>query len=80
MAAPTTRTELDRRSDDFVEVVLMWVTGDGVDKTVICVHSKEDDAHFELWAEPYLALDVFNHPFVYWDFCTYTDDASPLAA
>jgi hypothetical protein len=75
----TIRTELDRRSDEFADVALMWVTGDGVDKTVICVYLKEDNTYFEIWAEPYLALDVFNHPFAYWDFCTY-GDASRRAA
>ena len=67
-ALRTTRTELDHRSDDYADVTLVWVTGDGVDETVICVHAKDGGTYFEIAAEPYLALDVFNHPFAYRDF------------
>jgi len=69
MATPirTNRTELDHRSDDYAEVTLVWITGGGVDETVICVWAKEEDEYFEIATEPYLALDVFNHPFAYRD-------------
>jgi hypothetical protein len=63
----TTRTELDTRSDDYAEVTLIWVSGDGVDETLVCVHMKEEGTYYEIATEPYLALDVFNHPFAYLD-------------
>jgi hypothetical protein len=60
-----TRTELDHRSNECIDVTLVWVTGHGVDQTVVCVRDKRDDAYFEIVTEPYLALDVFHHPFAY---------------
>jgi hypothetical protein len=82
MAAPTTTTctELDYRSDEFAEVTLIWVTGDGVDETVVCVLAKQEGAYFEISTEPYLALDVFNHPFAYRDFATAIGEQSHRAA
>jgi len=81
MATPTTTTctELDQRSDQFVEVTLIWITGDGVDETVVCVLAKHEGAYFEISPEPYLALDVFNHPFAYRDFAR-VEVESPRAA
>jgi len=61
----TTRTELDHRSSDSVDVTLVWVTGEGIDQTLVCVRDKRDGAYFEIATEPYLALDVFHHPFAY---------------
>ena len=82
MATPTTITslELDHRSDEFAEVTLLWVTGDGVDETVVCVLAKHEGAYFEIPTEPYLALDVFNHPFAYRDFARVVGEPSPRAA
>lgn len=82
MATPTTisYTELDHRSDEFAEVTLVWVTGDGVDETVVCVLAKHEDAYFEISTEPYLALDVFNHPFAYRDFARVGGEQSLRAA
>jgi hypothetical protein len=82
MATPTTLTytELDYRSNEFAEVTLVWVTGDGVDETVVCVFPKHEDAYFEIPTEPYLALDVFNHPFAYRDFARAVGEQSQRAA
>ena len=80
MQGTTTRTELDHRSDQYADITLVWVNGAGVDETIVCVRTKEDGAYFEIAAEPYLALDVFNHPFAYRDFAVVVADAAPLAA
>lgn len=76
----TTRTELDTRSDDYAEVTLVWVSGDGVDETLVCVYAKDEGTYFEIATEPYLALDVFNHPFAYLDFAVAARDDRQLAA
>ena len=82
MATPTTltSTELDRRSNEFADVTLVWLTGDGVDETVVCVLAKHEGAYFEIPTEPYLALDVFNHPFAYRDFARPVLEPTDLAA
>ena len=76
----TTRTELAHRSSAGIEVTLFWVHRGGDDKTVVCVCDRREGSYFEVPAEPYLALDVYNHPFAYRDFSIvdYTD--SRLAA
>ena len=76
----TTRIELDHRSDEYADVTLVWVTGNGIDETVVCVHAKEEDAYFEIATEPYLAPDVFNHPFAYRDFALDSGGDNLLAA
>lgn len=76
----TTRTELDHRSDKYADVTLYWVTGDGIDETVVSVQPKPEGMCFEIVAEPYLALDVFNHPFAYVDFSGPMDQGNRLAA
>jgi hypothetical protein len=80
MTTPTTITELDYRSDEFAEVTLVWVTGDGVDETVVCVLAKQEDAYFVISTEPSLALDVFNHPFAYRDLARVVDEQTQRAA
>ena len=82
MATPKTITsvELDHRSDEFAEVTLIWVTGDGVDETMVCVLAKHEGAYFEIATEPYLALDVFNHPFAYRDFARIVGEQNQRAA
>jgi hypothetical protein len=77
--ALATRTELDHRSDDYADVKLVWFTGNGVDETVVCVHAKGEDTYFEIVTEPYLALDVFNHPFAYRDFAIFAGEESSAA-
>ena len=65
-----TRTELAHRSGDGMDVVLVRVQGGDEDKAVVCVCDWRAGAYFEIPAEPYLALDVYYHPFAYRDFST----------
>ena len=53
---------------------------DREDKVVVCVRDRRDGAYFEILAEPYLALDVFYHPFAYRDRSTVVYHDSRLAA
>ena len=64
------RTELAHRSSDGIDVTLVWVRGQGADKTVVLVCDRRNGSYFEIPAETYLALDVYYHPFVYRDFST----------
>jgi hypothetical protein len=74
------RAELAHRASDGVDVTLIWVQGDGEDKTVVCVSDRRTGAHFEIPTEPYLALDVYYHPFAYRDFRTVDYEDRRLAA
>ena len=76
----TTRTELAQRSDDGFDVTLLWAREAGRDETIVCVCDRRDGAYFEIAAEPYLALDVYRHPFAYRDFSTVDYRDSRLAA
>ena len=76
----TTRTELAHRSGDGVDVTLLWVRGAGRDEAIVCVCDHREGAYFEITAEPYLALDVYRHPFAYRDFSTVDYRDSRLAA
>ena len=69
-AATATRTELAQRSVSGFDVTLVWVRGDDEDAAVICVCDLRACEYFEIPAEPYLALDVYYHPFAYRDFST----------
>jgi hypothetical protein len=75
-----TRTELAHRSSDGMDVTLVWVRGDAEDKAVVCVCDRRQGAYFEIAAEPYLALDVYYHPFAFRDFSTSDYKDSRLAA
>jgi len=75
-----TRKELAYRSTDGVEVSLVWLRRDGDDETIVCVTDHRQGSYFEIPAEPYLALDVYNHPFAYRDFGTVAAEESRLAA
>ncbi len=80
-----TRTELAHRSSDGMDVTLVWVQGDrrdGEDNVCVCVCvcDRREGAYFEIPAQPYLALDVYYHPFAYWDFSTLDSEDSRLAA
>jgi hypothetical protein len=72
------RTELARRTSDGIEVTLVWVYGDGEDRVVVTVDDSRDGSSFEIPAKPHLALDVYHHPFAYWDLGTVVDDDSRL--
>jgi hypothetical protein len=75
-----TRTELAHRSGDGVDVTLVWVRCDGEDKALVCVCDRRMGTYFEVPAQPYLALDVYYHPFAYRDFSTVDYEDSRLAA
>ena len=64
----TSRTELARRSSGGIEVTLHWERHAGADAALVCVNDHDTGAYFEIPAEPYLALDVYYHPFSYRDF------------
>jgi hypothetical protein len=76
----TTRTELAHRSSDGIDVTLVWVRAGGADETLVCVSDQREGAYFEIPTEPYLALDVYYHPFAYRDFSTVDYEDSRLAA
>ena len=76
----TTRTELAHRSGAGIDVTLVWVRNRGVDETVVCVSDQLEGSYFEIPVEPYLALDVYYHPFAYREFSTVDWQDSRLAA
>jgi hypothetical protein len=75
-----TRTELAHRSSEGMDVTLIWMRGDGEDKTVVCVCDTREGAYFEVTAQPHLALDVYYHPFAYREFSMADCEDSRLAA
>jgi hypothetical protein len=74
-----TRTELAHRSGDGLDVTLVWAQGDD-DEVIVCVCDWREGDYFEIGAVPYLALDVYHHPFAYSDFSTFDYEYSRLAA
>jgi hypothetical protein len=60
-----TPTELAHRSSEGLEVTLVWVRHGGEDQAVVCVCDTREGAYFEIATEPFLALDVYYHPFAY---------------
>jgi hypothetical protein len=74
--------ELAHRSGDGLDVTLLWCppNGGNDESTVVCVCDTRDGAYFEIPTEPYLALDVYHHPFAYRDFSTVDYEDSRLAA
>jgi hypothetical protein len=75
-----TQTELAYRSSAGVDVTLVWVRRGEVDEALVCVRDRAEGAYFEIPAEPYLALDVYYHPFAYRDFSTVDYEDTRLAA
>lgn len=73
-------TELAHRTSDGIDVTLVWVHGDGDDKTVVSVYDSRKGAYFEIPTERRLALDVYYHPFAYRDFSSVDYKDSRLAA
>ena len=55
--------ELDQRSNDGIEVTLLW--GEADNRVLVLVVNTCSLEAFELEAEPAAALDVFDHPFAY---------------
>jgi hypothetical protein len=76
----TRRRELAHRSTDDVDVTLFWAREEGKDTIVVRVYDRQQDASFEIPSEPYLALDVYYHPFAYGDFATVSEEGMRLAA
>jgi hypothetical protein len=77
------RTELAHRSGQGLDVTLLWAPGRGEDEkdsVVVCVCDGCEGAYFEILAEPYLALEVYYHPFAYRDFSVVDFEDSRLAA
>jgi len=76
------RKELAHRSGAGLDVTLLWCPANGPnDETiVVCVCDGRDGAYFEITAEPYLARDVYYHPFAYRDFSTVDYGDRRLAA
>jgi hypothetical protein len=77
---PAVRSELAHRSAAGLDVTLIWERRRGVDKALVCVCDRREGAYFEISVEPYLALDVYNHPFFYRDFSTIDYEDARLAA
>ncbi len=75
-----TRKELAHRSSDDMDVTLIWVLNDGEDEAVVCVCDRREGAYFEIPTKPYLALDVYYHPFAYRSFSTVDYEDSRIAA
>jgi len=73
-----TRKELAHRSTEGLDVTLLWCPQDGSSEEmiIVCVCDYREGVYFEIPAEPYLALHVYNHPFAYRDFSSidYQDD------
>ena len=77
-----TRTELAHRTSDGTDVTLFWQRAggpDGEEKVVVRVVDLQGGT-FEIPAEPYLALDVYYHPFAYRDFGAIDDTSRQIAA
>jgi hypothetical protein len=78
--APTASAVLAQRSTGGVEVTLTWIRRGDRDETVVCVRDEPQRTYFEIPAEPYLALDVYYHPYFYRDFSTVDHQVRWLAA
>jgi hypothetical protein len=76
----TTRKELAHRVNDGIDVTLIWVRADEKDTAVVCVCDRREGAYFEIRAQPYLALDVYYHPFAYREFSVVDYEDPRLAA
>ena len=74
--------ELAHRTGDGLEVTLLWhpSSGQSNDSIVVCVCDSRSGVYFEITPEPYLALDVYYHPFAYRDLSAVDDEDSRLAA
>jgi hypothetical protein len=72
--------ELAHRSSAGIDVTLFSARRAGVTKALVCVCDRREGAYFEVVAEPWLALDVYYHPFAYRDFSYIDVQDSRLAA
>jgi hypothetical protein len=58
-------TDLANRTNDGLNVTLVWAKRDGRDEVLVRVTDFREGDYFEIPAEPARALDVYNHPFAY---------------
>ena len=70
--------ELAHRSNDGLDVTLLWHPEDG--GLTVCVCDEKIGAYFEIHPEPFVALDVFHHPHAYLDFADVYYEDRRLAA
>jgi hypothetical protein len=63
ITSPHLFEELDHRSNDGIDVSLLWNRSDGELVVLLC-DTKADEV-LELEAAPERALDVFHHPYAY---------------
>jgi hypothetical protein len=77
-AGVVSRRELAYRSAHGLEVTLFWLPAADALKVCVCDHRR--GAYFEIAPEPYLALDVYRHPYSYVDFCDVYFEDERLAA
>jgi hypothetical protein len=75
-----TRRELASRSNDGLDVTLVWAKRDGRDEVFVTVTDHREGAYFEIPVEPARALEVYHHPFVYRDVSSIDSEDSRLAA
>jgi hypothetical protein len=59
----TTVRELDRRTNDGLDVKLLWDSA--TDRVYVAVEDHRHGDAFELEVDPADALDAFHHPFAY---------------
>jgi hypothetical protein len=65
---PTTEwTELAHRTNHGIDVMLVWIHGNGVDETLVSVYDAHEGSYFEIPAQPDRAYDVYRHPLAYLD-------------
>jgi hypothetical protein len=57
--------ELDRRSNDGIDVTLLW--NPRTNQVFVAVADERDGESFELEVDPANALDAFRHPYAYAD-------------
>jgi hypothetical protein len=79
-ASTTNGIELAHRSNAGIDVTLVWLQGQRVDRVLVRVCDQLEGVYFEIPTEPYRALDVYHHPFAYRNSSSVDDEDSRLAA
>jgi hypothetical protein len=59
----TSTHELDHRSNDGLEVTLLWQAE--TNRVTVTVFDAKSGDHFDLEVDPAQALDAFHHPYAY---------------
>jgi hypothetical protein len=70
--------ELAQRSNNGVDVTLLWHPE--ADDLTVCVCDDRNGAYFEIHPEPYMALEIYYHPYAYVDFSDLYYEDQRLAA